>query len=328
MKKKIVSSIIVLVAILAFIGYTFVVIFEEKPVVLQGEIEAKQLSVASKLPGRVDEIAVKRGDMIDVNEFVFSIDSPEVNAKMAEAQAAYDAAMAQNRKAQNGAQHEDITAAYSVFVKAEAAMKFAEKTCQRIQNLYDKGVVAEQQLDEAQTKLRAAQENAKAAKATWNKARKGAREEDKAAAQAVVARADAAIEQVQAYLDETRINSIGRGEVSSVNVEEGELVPTGFPVVSIIDLDNIWLTMYIREDYLSHFKMGEVVKAKVPALGDKSFDFTVSYISAAADFARWNATKTSGEFDLKSFEIELRPVSKIEGLRPGMTAVVTLNIVE
>nr|WP_320020944.1 efflux RND transporter periplasmic adaptor subunit [uncultured Draconibacterium sp.] len=324
MNKKTLSSIVVLVAIVAFIVYTFIVVTKPKPVILQGEVEAQQYNIASKVPGRIQKVAVDRGQTVKKGDFIFSIDSPEINAKLANATAARTAASAQSRKAQNGAQQEDITAAYSTYVKAEAAAQFAEKTFARIRNLYDEGVVPAQKRDEVETQMKAARETANAAKAIWQKAEKGAREEDKTAAAAMVKRADAAIAEVEAYLKETTINAIANGEVSGVNVEEGELVSTGFPVVTILDLNDIWVTFYIREDYMTHFKMGSVFKAEIPGLEGQEFDFKVKYISPSADFARWNATKTSGQFDLKSFEIEARPVNKIEGLRPGMTAVVTL----
>ena len=326
MNRKAITSIAVLVAITAFIVYTFIVVMKEKPVVFQGEIEAKQVNVASKIPGRIKEVAVKKGQKIRKGDFVFSIDSPEINAKMANATAARSAAQATSQKAENGAQAEDIAAAYSVYVKAEAAAQFANKTFARIENLYVDGVVPEQQRDEAETRMKAARESANGAKAVWQKAEKGARKEDKAAAAAMVQRAEAAIAEVQAYLDEASINAIAGGEVSGINIEEGELVPTGFPVVTLVDLDDIWLTLFIREDYLSHFKMGSTFTASIPGIENKEFDFNVSYVSPTGDFARWNATKTSGDFDLKSFEIEARPVSKIEGLRPGMSAIVTLSI--
>ncbi|QGY42265.1 HlyD family efflux transporter periplasmic adaptor subunit [Maribellus comscasis] len=325
MNKKTIATILVVTAVLAFIIYTFIVVLKKEPVVLQGEVEAKQLKIASKVPGRILDIAIKKGQKVNKGDFIFSIDSPEINAKMAEATAARSAASAQSRKAQNGAQQEDITAAYSTYVKAEAAAQFAEKTYERIQNLFEEGVVPAQKRDETETKMKAARETANAAKAIWQKAEKGAREEDKDAAAALVKRADAAIEQVQAYLDETSVNAISGGEVSGVNVEQGELVPTGFPVVTLLDLEDIWLTFYIREDYLSQFNMGNTFKAKIPGLNNNEYEFEVSYISPTGDFARWNATKTSGDFDLKSFEIEARPVSKIDGLRPGMTAIVTLS---
>lgn len=325
MSKKTFITAAIIVAILAFIGYTMVVVLQKKPTVLQGEVEATQFKVSSKLAGRVQEIAVKKGQKVNKGDLVFTIDSPEVNAKMDEAVAARSAASAQNRKAINGAQEEDITAAYSLYVKAEAAAHFAEKSFERIQNLFESGVVPAQQHDEVETKMKAARETATAAKAQWQKAEKGAREEDKDAAFALVQRADAAIKQVQAYLDETTIYSGAGGEVSGINVEAGELVNTGFPVVTLINLDDIWVTLFVREDLLSDFKMGSTFRAKIPALNNQEFDFQVSYVSPAGEFARWNATKTSGEFDLKSFEIEARPVSKIEGLRPGMSVIITLN---
>lgn len=325
MSKKTFITAAIIVAILAFIGYTLVVVLQKKPTVLQGEVEATQFKVSSKLAGRVQEIAVKKGQKVQKGDLIFSIESPEVNAKMDEAVAARSAASAQNRKAINGAQEEDIAAAYSLYVKAEAAAQFAEKSFERIQNLFESGVVPAQQRDEVETKMKAARETANAAKAQWQKAEKGAREEDKATAAAMVQRADAAIKQVQAYLDETTIYSGADGEVSGINVEAGELVNTGFPVVTLINLDDAWVTLFVREDLLNDFKMGSTFKAKIPGLDNREFDFQVTYVSAAGEFARWNATKTSGEFDLKSFEIEARPVSKIEGLRPGMSVVITLN---
>lgn len=328
MNKKTITTIAVLVAIAAFIAYTFVIIFKEEPIILQGEIETTQIRISSKIPGRIDQIGVKRGQQVKQGDFMFSIDSPEISAKLASANAAKSAAVAQNRKANNGAQSEDIDAAYSVFVKAEAAAKFAEKTFDRIKNLYDQGVLPEQQYDEAETRMKAARETANAAKLVWQKAEKGARPEDKAAAKAMVERAEAAIAEVEAYLAETSINAIADGEVSGINVEEGELVSTGFPVVTLIDMDDVWLTLYVREDFLNFFKMGSTFKASIPAISEQAYDFKVNYVSPIGDFARWNATKTSGEFDLKSFEIEALPIQKIEGLRPGMTALVKVIVEE
>jgi HlyD family secretion protein len=325
MNKKTLSTVIVLTAIVAFIVYTFIIIMKPEPVILQGEIEAKQFNIASKVPGRVRDVVVKKGQKVKKGDLIFSINSPEIDAKLAEANAARLAADAQNRKTKKGAREEDIAAAYSVYVKAEAAAQFGEKTFKRIKNLYDEGVVPAQQRDEAETKMKAARESANVAKLVWQKAEKGAREEDKTAAEALVKRADAAIDQVKAYLDETTIYAIADGEVSGVNVEEGELVSTGFPVVTLLNLDDIWVTFYIREDYMNYFKMGTTFDAVLPAIDGKKFKFKVTYINPTGSFARWNATKTSGEFDLKSFEIEARPVAKIEGLRPGMTAVVNLS---
>jgi len=325
MKKKSIITAVILVVIVSFIIYTFIVVFKKQPIVLQGEVEATQIKISSKVPGRVEEIAVKKGQRVKEGDFIFSINSPEIDAKMAEATAARSAAYAQDQKAKNGAQEEDIEAAYSTYVKAEAAASFAEKTFNRVENLFNEGVIPEQQRDEAETKMKAARETANAAMAIWQKAKKGARPEDKDAAAAMVARADAAIAQVEAYLTETNIKALADGEVSGINAERGELVSTGFPVVTLLNLEDIWVTFYVREDYLNFFKIGTDFKAHVPGLNNQEFDFKVSYVSPTGDFARWTATKTSGEFDLKSFQVEARPVNPIEGLRPGMTAVVTFD---
>jgi len=325
MKKKQLVTVAILIGIVGFITYTFIIVLKEQPVVLQGEIEATQVKISSKVPGRIEEIGVKKGQKVKKGDFMFSINSPEIDAKLAEATAARSAAYAQEQKADNGAQEEDIEAAYSTYVKAEAAASFAEKTYKRIENLHKEGVIPEQKKDEAETKMKAAMETAKAAKAIWQKAKKGARPEDKKAAEALVARADAAIKQVESYLDETSIKAIASGEVSGINAEQGELVSTGFPVVTLVNLDDIWSTFYIREDYLSHFQIGSTFKGKIPGLNNQEYEFEVKFISPAGDFARWTATKTSGEFDLKSFQVEARPIQPIEGLRPGMTVVVSFE---
>ncbi len=325
MNKKTLITIVVLAAIIGFITYTFVIVLKKDPIVLQGEVEATQIKISSKVPGRIQEIAVKKGQQVKGGDFIFSIDSPEIDAKLKEATAARSAASAQKEKAQKGAQDEDIQAAYSTYVKAEAAASFAEKTFTRVDNLYNDGVMPAQKRDEAETKMKAARETANAAKSIWQKAKNGARPEDKKAAAALVARADAAIAEVEAYLAETTINSIGDGEVSGINAEKGELVSTGFPVVTLLNLNDIWVTFYVREDYLNNFKMGETFKGTIPGLENKEFEFKVDYLSPTGDFARWTATKTSGEFDLKSFQVEARPVQPIEGLRPGMTVVVTFD---
>lgn len=325
MKKKSLITIIIIIAIVSFITYTFVIILQKEPLILQGEVEATQIKISSKVPGRVQKIEVKKGQQVNAGDFIFSIESPEIDAKLAEAVAARSAAYAQKQKADNGAQQEDIEAAYSTYIKAEAAASFAEKTFQRIENLFNEGVVPEQQRDEAETKMKAAQQTANAAKAIWQKAKKGARPEDKDAAEALVARADAAIAQVESYLDETTIKSISKGEVSGINAEEGELVSTGFPVVTLVNLDDIWISFYIREDLLQHFTIGSVIQASIPGLGNQLYNFKITYTSPAGDFAKWTATKTSGEFDLKSFLVEARPVNSIDGLRPGMTAVLTIQ---
>lgn len=309
-------------ALLIFVLYTTWLITRPVPLEIQGEIEATQFRVASKIPGRIDAIAVRKGQQVQKGDFLFSIKSPEIEAKLQQATAARTAAEAQSMKAQHGAQKEDIQAAYSTYLKAEAAARLYEKTFERVSNLFEAGVVPEQKKDEAETQMEASRETANAAKAIWEKARKGARNEDKKAAEALVAQAEGAIAEVESYLSETQISAPADGEISNIISEEGELVPTGFPVVTIHDLSDSWATFFIREDLMADIRLGSEIKATVPALGDQEMTFKINYISPLADFASWTSTKASGGFDMKSFEIHAVPAKAVDGLRPGMSVLI------
>ncbi|KOH47025.1 HlyD family secretion protein [Sunxiuqinia dokdonensis] len=309
-------------ALLIFVLYTTWVITRPVPLEIQGEIEATQFRASSKIPGRIDAIAVHKGQQVQKGDFLFSIKSPEIEAKLQQATAARSAAEAQSMKAQHGAQEEDIQAAYSTYLKAEAAARLYEKTFQRISNLFEAGVVPEQKKDEVETQMEASRETANAAKAIWTKASNGARSEDKNAAEALVAQAEGAIAEVESYLSETQISAPASGEVSNIISEEGELVPTGFPVVTIHDLSDSWATFFIREDLMADIRMGSEIKATVPAIGNQEITFKVNYMSPLADFASWTSTKASGGFDVKSFEIHAAPVQPVDGLRPGMSVLI------
>jgi HlyD family secretion protein len=309
-------------ALLIFLLYTTWLITRPLPLEIQGEIEATQFRVASKIPGRIDSIAVKKGQKVVKGDFLFSISSPEIDAKLLQVTALRNAAQAQNMKAQNGAQSEDIQAAYNMYLKAEAAARLYEKTFQRVENLFRDGVVSEQKKDEAETQMKAGRETANAAKVQWEKAVKGARSEDKRSAQELVNQAEGGIAEVEAYLAETQAKAPASGEVANIVSECGELVPTGFPVITILDTEDNWATFYVREDLLSDIRMGSEINATIPALGNREVTFKVNFISPMADFATWTSTKTSGGFDMKSFEIHAIPTTEIEGLRPGMSVLV------
>lgn len=309
-------------ALLIFLLYTTWLITRPLPLEIQGEIEATQFRVASKIPGRIDSIAVKKGQKVLKGDFLFSISSPEIDAKLLQVTALRNAAQAQSLKAQNGAQSEDIQAAYNLYLKAEAAARLYEKTFQRVESLYNDGVVSEQKKDEAETQMKAGRQTANAAKVQWEKAVKGARSEDKRSAQELVNQAEGGIAEVEAYLAETQAKAPASGEVANIVSERGELVPTGFPVITIVDTEDNWATFYIREDLLSDIRMGSEIKATIPALRNREVNFKVNFISPMADFATWTSTKTSGGFDMKSFEIHAVPTTEIEGLRPGMSVLV------
>jgi HlyD family secretion protein len=321
-KKGILLTVIGVCVLMALVVYSAIVICMPKPLEVQGEVDATQVRVASKVVGRLESLPVHKGDAVKKEQLLFVLSSPEINARLEQANAALQGAEAQNSKALTGAEKEDIAAAYNMYMKAQAAYDLAQKTNVRIQNLYKEGVVPAQKRDESEAQLNAALETANAAKETWNKAKKGTRSEDKEAAKAMVNRAVGAISEVQSFLNETRILSPIEGEVADIIAEQGELVSAGYPVVTIVDLHDCWVTFNLREDLLASIKMGSEFDARFPALGNKVIRLRVSYIHALGNFATWNATKTSGDFDMKTFEVHARPVNASQGLRPGMSALV------
>lgn len=316
---------IALLTVIILVGWY---VLKPQPYIIQGEIEATQVKVASKLAGRVDSLCVKEGDAVTAGMLLYTLSSPEVHAKYEQASAVRQAALAQSQKANNGARQEEIEAAYTTWQKAEAAADFAQKSFKRIQNLFDKGVVAAQKRDEVETQYKAAKYTAESAKAVYEMYKKGARNEDKLAAGALVNQASGAVNEVSSYLRETHLTSPINGEVASVIAERGELIGSGYPVITLVDLKDVWVTFNLREDFLSKIKMGKTFKGVIPALGSKEVQFKVTYIAALGTYATWTATKTSGDFDRKTFEIKARPVDAQVGLRPGMSVLVNWNNIE
>jgi HlyD family secretion protein len=327
-KKGNLPALIGLSALVLFLVFSIWMISRPKPLEIQGEVDATQVKVASKLVGRLDSLAVHKGDIVKKGQLLFILKSPEITARLEQANAALKGAEAQSLKAKTGAQIEDIQAAYNMYLKAQAAYELSDKTFSRINSLYKDGVLPAQKRDEAETQLKVSLETANAAKAIWEKAKNGTRSEDKETARALVARAEGAINEVESYMNETCIYSPIDGEVANIIAESGELVSAGYPIVTLVKLDDSWITFNLREDLLASIKKGSVFSARFPALGDKELQLKVTYINVLGSFATWNATKTSGDFDMKTFEIHAKPIEKIEGLRPGMSALVDWRKVE
>lgn len=308
--------------ILLFAVFSGWVLMKPQPMILQGEIEATEIKVASKIVGRINSVMVKEGQKVTKESLLLDINSPEIEAKLKQARAAKKAAEAQSNKANKGVRSERINAARTMWLKAEAAADFAKTSFERINNLYKDGVIAAQKKDEVETKMKAAILTAEAAKSQYDMAMKGARSEDKEAALAMVDRASGAISEVESYLSEKLLTAPIDGEVASINAEQGELITPGFPVVNIVDLNDIWVTINLREDFLSKFKMGTEFVAQLPALDNQEVRFKVNYISALGGFATWRATKTVGDFDMKTFEVRAVPIENISGMRPGMSVLI------
>jgi HlyD family secretion protein len=321
-KKKIIGVVILVLVVVTMFSLAGWFLLKPPPQVIQGEADATQIQVASKIFGRVAAVHVKKGEFVKKGQLLVTLDSPEIRAKMAQATATQRFAGAQRDKTYNGTRQEEVRSALNNWQKAKAAADLADKTFHRIDKLNADGVVPAQKRDEAEAQLQSAAKATEAAKAVYDMAVAGSRSEDKAAASAQASQAAGVVAEVGANMRETCLYAPVDGQVVDVIPDPGELVSPGFPVVSIVDLNDVWLTFNLREDLLANIRMGSVFNAQLPALGNRSIKARVNYISALGEFATWRATKTSGDFDLKTFEVRLIPVDPAEGLRPGMSAIV------
>jgi HlyD family secretion protein len=317
----------ILLAIVGFVAVVIVVALigffalGRDPEMIQGQVEVTEYRVSSKVPGRILELRVKEGDYVKVGDTLAILDAPEVLAKMEQAQSAQNAAAALELKAQNGARKEQIQGAFSVLQQAKAGLEIAEKSYNRVQRLYDEGVMSMQKRDEALASYKAMEAQVKAAQSQYDMAVNGARMEDKLAAAAQVGRAKGAVQEVNSYIHETVQVAQMEGEVSDVYPKVGELVGTGSPIMSISVMDDMWGTFNVREDQLNGLQVGSEFQAFVPAF-NKEVKMKVYYMKDQGSYAVWKATKANGQYDLKTFEVKARPVEKMEGLRPGMSLII------
>lgn len=304
MNKKL-ALIFILVIIALLIGiYVF---NQENSMILQGEVEVKTIDLSSKLTGRVKRINVKKGDKVKKGDVLIELDTPEIDAKAQQANATLVLAMAQQEKAYNGARNEQIA-------MAKAALDLAQKTYNRLNRLHNEGVIPTQKLDEAHAKYTAAKEN-------YEMLVNGTRVEDKISASANVEKAKGANKEVDSYLKENKIVSPIDGTVTEITVEEAELVGAGYPIVTLVDDNDCWVTFNLREDLLTKIKNGTELNIQIPAISKQPLKFKVNYISVLGNFATWRATKAKGDFDMKTFEVRAVPVEPIKDLRAGMSAI-------
>ena len=313
-----VLGFVAVVIIVAAIGFLAI---DRDPDIIQGQVEVSEYRVSSKVPGRILEIRVKEGDFVKAGDTLAILDAPEVRAKMEQARSAENAASALELKAQNGARKEQIQGAYNLYQQAKAGYEVAEKSYQRIQRLFDEGVVSAQKRDEVFATYKAMEAQMKAAQSQYDMAQNGARMEDKMAAAAQVGRARGAVQEVSSYIHETVQTAQMDGEVSDIYPKVGELVGTGSPIMSISMMNDMWGTFNVREDQLNGMKVGSELTAFVPAF-NKDIKLKVYYLKDQGSYAVWKATKATGQYDLKTFEVKARPSEAFEGLRPGMSLII------
>lgn len=321
-KANFLPAIFIMAGIIILVVIGSLYAFNHEDETIQGQADVTEYRVSSKVPGRILKYMVKEGDYVHAGDTLAILEAPEVSAKLTQAQAAEDAAAAQNRKAEKGARQEQITGAYEMWQKAKAGVDIAEKSYQRVKRLFDQGVMTAQKLDEVTAQRNAAIATERAAKSQYDMAKNGAEREDKEAAAALVNRAKGAVSEVNSYIKETVLTASADGEVTDIFPQIGELVGTGAPIMNVALMNDMWVTFNIREDHLSIFKMNKTFKATIPALGEKEVTLKVYYMKDLGSYAAWKATKTTGQYDMKTFEIKATPMQKVEGLRPGMSVLI------
>lgn len=320
--KSLVIGIGVIVGIVVMVGLLGVFALHPEPELLMGEVYVSEYRVSNKVPGRIDTIYVTEGQQVRQGDTLAYISSPTVDAKLQQARAARSAATAQSNKANNGARQQQISGAYEMWQKALVGVDISKKSLDRVKQLYDKKVVSAQKYDEVEAQYKAAVATANAAKTQYDLAVDGAQNEDKEAARALVAQANGAVSEVQSYIVDQFLIAPCDGEVAEIYPKRSELVGTGSPVMSILDMDDVWFSFSVREDLLKDLAVGTVVEVNIPALGEQTYKVRVTYLKAMASYATWRATKVNGQYDVKSFDVKLVPVEPIPNLRAGMTAII------
>lgn len=319
--KSVLLGVVSFAAIIIIVGIIGALTIGTEKDYIQGQVDVSEYRVSSKVPGRILEIRVKEGDFVHAGDTLAILDAPEVEAKKVQAQSVENAAAAISDMAQEGARKEQVQGAFELWQQAKAGAEIYKKSYERVQRLFDEGVLSEQKRDEAYAQYKAYEAQEKAAKSQYDMAKNGAREQERRAAASQLGQAKGVVQEVSSYIHETVQIAQMDGEVANIYPKVGELVGTGSPIMTISLMNDMWGTFNVREDRLNGMKVGDTFTAFIPAF-NKDVELKVCSIKDQGSFATWKATKSNGQFDLKTFEVKARPVQKFEGLRPGMSLVV------
>lgn len=302
---------------------------EPEVITLQGQMQMQQTSIAAKVPGRIAQIMVTEGDEVTVGQQLIEMDSPEINAKINQAEAGKQMAQSQLDKAENGARPQEIAQAKAAWQANKAASDLAENTYQRVNRLYEEGLMARQKRDEAYAQYLANEDKTEAARLQYDLAMEGARSEDKSAATAQVAQVDAQLDEALAAKKEANLKSPIAGIVDNVIVSAGEVIGQGVPLLTLVNTNDQWVVLNVTETYLNQFAIGQQFTGTIPALSsaDKPYSkqFTVYATSTLSDFATWRPTNNDDGFDVRTFEVKARPSKPDARIRSGMSVIVRIN---
>ena len=318
MKRKR-SAAFFVAATAAVIGCGLWLAYRAPAQTVQGMADSDSINVSTKITARVQVLRVREGDRVEAGQLLFQLDSPEVNARQRQAEAVLASARAQAAKTKEGTRREEIQAAEANWRRAAAAVALARSTHQRTEKLVQVGYISHQKGDETQGQLDETVAAEAAARAQYDQAMAGARVQDRASAEAQVRQALGAVAEAQSASDEVQGRAPLAAEVGKRLAEVGEVVPAGRAIFTLIDVDRMWVALNVREDQFSGLGIGTRLRGDIPALQREAVEFTVYYISPAGEFATWRATQQSAGYDVKTFEVRVRPEQPVERLRPGMS---------
>lgn len=291
-----------------------------EPLLVQGEVDATRLDIAARVDGRVKEIPVERGQNVPAGVVLVRIDNPETLAKHEQMRAAKTVAEAQLANVLAGTRAEAIAARKAELERAQAALVLAQKTFDRTHTLTEQGNAPQARLDQVTDALHESERSVDQAKSAHDQAINGYTSEERAIARANVEKANADIQSVQSIIDQLVVYAPVASQIYQRNVEPGEYVSPGVPLVTLIDLADVWIHFDLREDLVKRLKIGDRFDVRIPALDDRSVTVEVKLIATKGEYASWRATRASGDFDLRTFSIRAYPIQPVPELRPGMSA--------
>lgn len=324
-RKSLTLAFIVLLAAVVVITLIGLLTARKPPITLQGQVEATEIRISGKLLGRIDSLLVREGDAVYEGDTLVVINSPIVEAQYRKTEALHRATQEENRKVDRGTRRQLVASAYQVWQAAKSQATLAEKTYERMQLLYADSVVPSQRYDEAEAAMLTARATERSAYEQYRLAQEGLQHEDREASRNLVEAASSSVDEVGALLVDARLTAPADGHIAGIYPKRGELVAPGAPIMTLVTLDDAYVVFNIREDLMPHIRMGKQFAVSVPALARTDVPMMVYYISPLGSFATWKSTKEVGSYDMRTFEIRLRPESRVEGLRPGMTVLLELK---
>ena len=318
-------AFVALLAAMIVVTVAGLLLTHKSPITLQGEVEATEIRISGKLLGRVDSFLVREGDDVRRGDTLVVINSPIVQAQYRKSEALHQATREESRKVDAGTRSEVVASAYQLWQATKSQADLAAKTYERVQTLYRDSVVARQRYDEAEAAMLSARATERSAYEQYRLAADGARREDREASRNIVEAAASTVDEVAALLVDGKLTAPADGQIANVYPKRGELVAPGASIMSLVALDDSYVVFNVREDLMPHFRMGKRFVARVPALARDDVPLEVYYISPLGSFATWKSTQQAGSYDMRTFEVRLRPTTPVEGMRPGMTVLLSLH---